>query len=428
MASVTTRSEAAKDRVTRLLVTDFCPWANRYVYWLKEPIGWFVIGLGISILVGLHISSVGWVLASVIGAVIVVGMLWPLIAVWAGRCQLHPALDEVHEGQSCELILQVTNRTPLPLWGLAIEGYLDRHGDEVSPTIALAAVPALSDAQYRLPIQPALRGRYPIVPAKIACSMPFGIWTARRRLEDFSPLTVFPCISCVQDDPDLVGGRLSEAGDGLRVGQSGEPMGVREFRNGDRLRNVHWIHTARTGVLTVCERGGPQQPQVDIRLDVQLSPTLDLQRRLRLRHGLAQRVRVAASLAVALHGHHVPIRFWIGEQVMRVGAGAAGRRKLLTALAEVPADGLAGPVTSPGALAAGQFEIRVAGDDADETAVTVTVLRPGTGLPGRPLDAEAFTAATAGPQVPDLRIGGDCSLDVVLARFWREVRHVAACA
>ncbi len=24
---------------------DFCPWANAYVYWLKKPIGWFVLGL-----------------------------------------------------------------------------------------------------------------------------------------------------------------------------------------------------------------------------------------------------------------------------------------------------------------------------------------------------------------------------------------------
>ena len=29
--------------LTGVLNHDFCPWANRYVYWLKQPIGWFVL-------------------------------------------------------------------------------------------------------------------------------------------------------------------------------------------------------------------------------------------------------------------------------------------------------------------------------------------------------------------------------------------------
>ena len=33
--------------VGKLANYDFCPWANRYVYWLREPIGWFVIGASI---------------------------------------------------------------------------------------------------------------------------------------------------------------------------------------------------------------------------------------------------------------------------------------------------------------------------------------------------------------------------------------------
>ena len=24
---------------------DFCPWANHYVYWLKKPLGWFIVGV-----------------------------------------------------------------------------------------------------------------------------------------------------------------------------------------------------------------------------------------------------------------------------------------------------------------------------------------------------------------------------------------------
>jgi len=410
--------EVGKDRLTSVLVTDFCPWANRYVYWLKEPIGWFVIAFAISILVGLHISTVGWVLASVLGSVMGIGIVWPWIVVRAAYCELRPALSEVHEGQACDLVLAVRNRMPFPLWGLAIEGYLDRQGDDLQPTIALACVPLASDAEYRLKVSPALRGLYPVRPPKIACSMPFGLWTARRSLRSCAPLTVFPAISRIQDDPQWVGGRQSETGEGMRVGEAGEPLGVREFRSGDRLRNVHWIHTARTGTLTVCERGGPQQQQFEIVLDMSSPATADPDRRLWLREALARRVRVAASIAVALHGHHVPLRLVIGDQVVMIGSGSGGRRRLLTVLAEVPADG----IEAQGDSLSGNTGLRPGNQRA-----TVLVGGSATGNVSITFDRQLAR--------PDSRSGHSLSagevvimpghsLDLQLARFWRDVNHV----
>lgn len=419
MATGSISADAAKDRLTSVLVTDFCPWANRYVYWLKEPIGWFVMALGISVLVGLHISSVGWVLASVLGSVIVVGMIWPFLVVRSAHCELRPAVTEIHEGQSCELVLAVRNRMPFPLWGLAIEGYLDRHGDDARPTIALACVPMISEAEYRLRVSPTLRGLYPIQPPKIACSMPFGLWTARRNLGAFSPLTVFPRVSRVQDDPELVGGRMSETGDGNRVGQSGEMLGVREYRGGDRLRNVHWIHTARTGKLTVCERGAPQQQMVDVVLDVANEVTGDPQRREFLREAFARRVRVAASLAVALHGHHVPIRIVVGNQPTAISGSNAGRRKLLTTLAEVPADGVdRATIAAASAFrpSRDRMTLLVTGDAAGYVEVQVDRDGQGTGVSSITLGSLSIVIAP------------ETALNTQLARFWRDVCHVRSAA
>ena len=39
-----------KNWAARLLTTDFCPWANRFVFWLKEPVGWFVLATAISVM------------------------------------------------------------------------------------------------------------------------------------------------------------------------------------------------------------------------------------------------------------------------------------------------------------------------------------------------------------------------------------------
>jgi uncharacterized protein (DUF58 family) len=412
MAAVVFDSRSKQGRVASILTTDFCPWANRYFYWLKEPIGWFVLAFAASVLVGMHLSTVGWVLATVIGSVILTGIVWPWVVVRAAQCRLRPAVTEIYEDQACDLVLSVRNRWPLPLWGLAIEGYLDRHGDDARPTIALACVPMISDAEYRLRVSPQLRGQYPVVTPHVACSMPFGIWTARRSLKSCSPLTVFPKISHIQDEPQLRGGRTAETGDGLRAGQAGEPLGVREFRSGDRLRNVHWIHTARTGMLTVCERGGPQQQQIEIVLDAHVPQTVDPDRQLAIRESLARRVRVAASLAIALHSRNVPVRLVIGRSTTVAVSGTSGRRSILTALAAVPADGLlADEQASSLKSAPGRMVLRVCGDAADFTAVQVFI-DPGGRSRGRGAEDKL------GQQV--MQIASDISLDHQLVRFWHK--------
>lgn len=335
--------EKAQGKVTTVLSTDFCPWANKYVYWLKEPIGWFVMALGISVLVGMHVNPLGWTLAAAIGSIIAIGMVWPWIAVRTSQCDLAPAIAEIHEGEECELVFSVRNRLPLPLWGLAVEGYLDREGDEAKPTIALACVPPISAADYRLAVCPQLRGHYPLVAPMVACSFPFGIWTARRVVNQCSPLVVYPQVSVIQDEATLTGGRMSESGDGLRAGQMGEPLGVREFRSGDRLKNVHWVHTARTGNLVVCERGGPQQQAIEVHLDTralskQTGVSRDANHEVN-REAIAWRVRVAASLVTHLHARHVPVTLRIDQRTIHGAAGPVGLRRMLLALAIVPADG-----------------------------------------------------------------------------------------
>jgi hypothetical protein len=39
-----------------MLNYDFCPWANKYVYWLKKPIGWLTGGILAGILLGAFVA------------------------------------------------------------------------------------------------------------------------------------------------------------------------------------------------------------------------------------------------------------------------------------------------------------------------------------------------------------------------------------
>ena len=67
---------------------DFCPSFNRYVYWLKQPIGWLVCAIISSFLVGMFIGPQGFVLMWAFLALLVLGAVWPLLSVKAITCQL----------------------------------------------------------------------------------------------------------------------------------------------------------------------------------------------------------------------------------------------------------------------------------------------------------------------------------------------------
>lgn len=321
---------------------DFCPGINRYVYWLKEPVGWFVLATLCSLLVGAFLSPLGWTVAMGLIGILILGLGFPWIATKAIYCELAPHRTEVHEGESTHLILQVTNRLPFPVMGLMIEGW-DSDSEENSPSgndkslgcVGLARVPPWSKASYRLPYVPLYRGRYPKGQPKIACSFPFGIWTARRSLHKVQPVTVWPLLIPVQGSVEVSGNKRAESGFGQRVSTTGDFLGTRDFRQGDSLKSIHWVQSARLDQWIVCERGGPQRETLELCLDT--GPSLGTKEE--RRENLAWRVRIAASLVEILVAHHIPFRLFIDGEPRAVGVGGQAREACFDLLAEIDLDG-----------------------------------------------------------------------------------------
>lgn len=325
---------------------DFCPWANRYVYWLKEPVGWFVLALIASLLVGAFLSPLGWSVAAGLTTLIALGLGFPWLATRCVRCQLRPVDWELQERQDSSLTFSVANYLPLPITGLRVEGYFSQAVEDLdgvfgSADCALALVPAFSRATYRLAVRPEYRGRYPAGQPQIACSFPFGIWTARREVDDVLPTLVRPLHIPLLSDVERVGSRHADHGPGNRPSAHGDFQGVRDFRDGDSLKSIHWAQSARNDRLVVCERGGPQQQTID----VQLSTARSLGTLSCARENLAWRVRVAASVSELLCARHIPFRLWIDEQLICLPAGPDGARRALELLADIPLDSC--PTESP---------------------------------------------------------------------------------
>ena len=331
-----TAHDASKEtsRVASFFTTDFCPWANRFVYWLKEPVGWFVLATIVSVMVGMYVSPVGWTLAASLVAIIITGMVWPWIAIRAVSCALRPETASVHEEDACHLILSVRNRFPLPIWGLAVQGFLDRKSEDAEtddlPTVALAYVRGLSICSYRFSIHPALRGRYPDATVLLTCSFPFGIWTAKSEMTEMTPLTVWPRVFPIAGQNSMSGNSRAEHGEGSRPGRTGDFIGVREYRHGDCAKQVNWVATARSDSLIVTERGGPQCPSLFVTVDDSAG---------RSRWEIADRIRVAASLLANLHQSAIPLRLRIGARTFVVRRGHEGFVQMMDALTQIPADG-----------------------------------------------------------------------------------------
>ena len=252
---------------------DFCPWANRYVYWLKEPVGWFVVALAVSTLVGLFLSPLGWTVAAGLCTVLALGLGFPWLATRTLVCELKPVNTSLHERQPSQLQMTVRNRLPFPIVGLMVEGYLTRPFTDIgqveidqSPDVGLARVPALSMAAYRLSICQEYRGRYPVQTPNIACAFPFGIWTARQRITTVIPVLIQPLLIPITAELEFSGCRMAHVGGGDRSTDNGEFLGVRDFRRGDSLKSIHWVQSARNDRIIVCERGGPQQQAVELKL------------------------------------------------------------------------------------------------------------------------------------------------------------------
>lgn len=118
-------------------------------------------------------------------------------------------------------------------------------------------------------VVPARRGLFPRSgrePALVS-DWPFGVTTARRRLDVPRRLVVRPLTTSVRFPAGLTAARRPGRDSSTAVvGTAGDVIGVRDYRPGDPARSIHWPQTARRGELVVCERPGGAAARVRILL------------------------------------------------------------------------------------------------------------------------------------------------------------------
>ena len=327
------RVQASSAKVGAAANYDFCPWANRYVYWLKRPIGWFVVGDLAGVLVGLFLAPQGWFVCGVLTAVMVLGAAWPWISLRGLSASLAFDRRRSREGNNVLLRLAVRNRWPWPAWGLVVErGFFapPTDGEDAPAVVALARVPGWSQNEYEFEFQPPRRGVYPNRPPVLATGFPFGIWQSEKLVSTTHPLVVWPLVVPLTSAPAAGGDRRTVAGSFVdRAGDDGDIIAARLHRQGDSLRRVHWAQTARRDALVVCERQTTARRRVRLTLDGGAFAGRDP-----ADQALSDwAVRVLASLCGELHSHHCDVECALDGEPLALERGPAGIRRLFDQLA-----------------------------------------------------------------------------------------------
>ncbi len=258
-------------RIFNLANRDFCPWANQYVYWLKQPIGWMIVAAAATALIGIFLAPQGWVMFAALAAVILLGVIWPWIAIRGVHCSLSFNRRRASENERVQVTLTIRNSFPWPIWGLAVEGgffseELSIDGD--STAVALASVPGWTTTDFEWDFEPHRRGLYPSGVSQLASGFPFGIWYARDDIQTNSELIVWPRTVKLASVPAVKGNELTSTGVLInQAGQEGDVLAVRPYRRGDALKHVHWAQTARHSRLIVCERQTAAHRLVEVIID-----------------------------------------------------------------------------------------------------------------------------------------------------------------
>jgi uncharacterized protein (DUF58 family) len=118
------------------------------------------------------------------------------------------------------------------------------------------------------PVRSDVRGRYVLGPLTVRVSDPFGFVELTRSFADRSPMVVTPQVHALGGS--RLSGEWSGTGDNRPrafAAAGTEDVTVREYRQGDELRRVHWPSTARSGELMVRREEQPWQSRATLVLD-----------------------------------------------------------------------------------------------------------------------------------------------------------------
>ena len=229
----------------------------------------------------------------------------------------------------------------VPFWKFWVS---DRFGDE--RYVAIGRAPVLeprSSTHLKASYVFSERGVYQTAGLRLATRFPFGFFHKVSEVDDVLDLTVYPAPLDAPEWAAEVASRFGDV-DRNRAGRGEEYFALRDWRQGEDKRRIHWKRSARRGDLVVREFEEREQRAVLITL---LSETgrahehAPKSAQARFERGLSKLTGLITELTE--RGFQVGLR--AGDSYTDPGRGAAAVDSMLTALAR--AEMTSGAPTAP---------------------------------------------------------------------------------
>jgi uncharacterized protein (DUF58 family) len=344
------------------------------------------------------------------------------------RIERHAHPERISVGQDAHVTLSFENvsssTTPLFLAEERIDYVL---GDR--PRFVVGRIPPGRVRAIDYGVRSHLRGRHRLGPLGVQVQDPFGLANRHAVLEGTADLVILPAVHPLGSSRHPSAGVGSEGEQAHLIALHGEDdVTIREYRDGDDLRRIHWPATARTGDLMVRQEDRPAQRRAAVMLDPRPSA-----------HGgtgatssFEWAVTAAASVAVHLCESGYAVHLVCAETVETSrAADTMTVDEILDVLAVTTMRDDTGEdeiLRAAQALAAaGGFLVAIVGPSGRDVTSRVASLRqPGTTGLALVLDARGFgstDAEEAEPHVDALRLAG---WRAVVVRRDEDVAHAWA--
>jgi uncharacterized protein (DUF58 family) len=171
------------------------------------------------------------------------------------------------------------------------------------------------------------RGLYRFDGFRIATKFPFALFHKARDIHETGEVLVFPAV--FQVPPPAPRARYVGDSHMNRLGRRGEFFGLREYRDGDDRRMIHWRSSARFGRMLVREYEEEAQQRATIIVDNALPAGADE----KLVNALEDAISLAASLAASYVGLGYAVRLIARGESIPFSTGEAHLTRILRALA-----------------------------------------------------------------------------------------------
>jgi uncharacterized protein (DUF58 family) len=187
--------------------------------------------------------------------ILLLSFLWITLEVFVSSISLtRKTIAKVTEEDRLDIEMTVVNKTILPLFNLVLEDYLACSGDKQKNIFIFFDYLYFGFSRkvtYNC-ICPN-RGKYRLGPFTVYFFDPLGLFFFKRMYPEYSEVYVYPKTFPINRFPRMAKGVQPWFGinTGRSSGDEDEFFGVREYKEGDPIKRIHWASTAKRNRLIV---------------------------------------------------------------------------------------------------------------------------------------------------------------------------------